>query len=824
MKTLNQIRCLVITVAVGLLPMMGQAAESGATTNSAPTGADSGESKKPVPGTSATTSANQMDTIIVNAVPPNDNILPTSRPFNSAYGLDMSIMDTPRNVTIISRAQLDAISIESVRDFTELTSSSYSRSNFGAPTVPDIRGQSADMYVNGMRKGLTSNGNGLPINFNAFDSINIVKGPPDAVYGASQYVGGYVDVITKRPFFDQFQGSAELTVGSYRTWEQTLDFGGPILKDELAYRFSYSGKEDGGYYVNYKNRMQAGYFALSWTPKDSNYTLDFNTEFATYNYIENWGYNRPTQSLIDSGQYLTGTSTAQGLLPTGTAPVSQNAVLTRPGDGSGGLSYNFQVIQSLALDDNLKVVNNSFFQYIDRHTLDSYYYDEVLKDNISFENRTEVHWSFDMPVIDPARAVVSKDDPKAMNMAAGDPGLSFHSDVNTGVAERYQSNLNYDDYYYELTNTFDITGPLGNVYFNPGDPHIPGETSAYQFNQGNGDSTQSEMVSVGPFWQHHIDFTKEWAFNYGARVDALFVDANDPPGSLDPIVSSSTSQVLANFNASPTFKPFPWMMAYLTYNYSQYTAAANGGGYFPTGDPAAGYWTASNYHRDAELYETGLKFDLLDHTLFATVDAYIQNRIDATIGSGSDEEFRRGIEAELSYQPNKEIFMTASYSLTHAQTKNPGFVQQFEPVDELPTVGGYIQGIDTGGYIDGVGKTPGVPEHTFNFLIQYQHPSGFGGNLGVVVTSKYNLGYDSQFSVTEDYSGAGINHVGTVVIPWQYTVNASLFYKQPKWEAKLQFFNITDQRNFSPVNAIYANDEVNRDLPFEMQATLKYKF
>ncbi len=73
----------------------------------------------------------------VNDVPLEENILPTARPFSSVYGSDRNIMDTPRNVTIISRAQLDAISIRDVRDFSKLTSSSYTRSNFGAPANPD---------------------------------------------------------------------------------------------------------------------------------------------------------------------------------------------------------------------------------------------------------------------------------------------------------------------------------------------------------------------------------------------------------------------------------------------------------------------------------------------------------------------------------------------------------------------------------------------------------------------------------------------------------------------------------------------------------------
>src|SRR5476649_835377 len=131
---------------------------------------------------------------------------------------------------LISRQQLSDISISSVLDFSKLTSSSYTTTNFGAPSNPSIRGQSADLFVNGVRMRTTSNGNGLPLDFNSVESVNIVKGPATAVQGTSMYVGGFVDLITKRPYFDLFKGSVSATVGSYGQKEWNVDVGGPISK------------------------------------------------------------------------------------------------------------------------------------------------------------------------------------------------------------------------------------------------------------------------------------------------------------------------------------------------------------------------------------------------------------------------------------------------------------------------------------------------------------------------------------------------------------------------------------------------------------------
>ena len=93
-----------------------------------------------------------LEEFYVRDVTVEESILPTTRPFNSVYGTDRNVLDTPRNVTIISREQLDAIAIKDVRDFSKLTSSSYTKTNFGAPTTPNLRGQEADVFINGIRR------------------------------------------------------------------------------------------------------------------------------------------------------------------------------------------------------------------------------------------------------------------------------------------------------------------------------------------------------------------------------------------------------------------------------------------------------------------------------------------------------------------------------------------------------------------------------------------------------------------------------------------------------------------------------------------------
>ena len=95
--------------------------------------------------------------VVVNGVPYRETVLPTRMKTSSALGLDLGVMDTPRNNTLLSTTQLQTLNIEDPRAFSYLTSSSYTDSAFGTPNIPRIRGQYADVFYNGMRDSFTQN-------------------------------------------------------------------------------------------------------------------------------------------------------------------------------------------------------------------------------------------------------------------------------------------------------------------------------------------------------------------------------------------------------------------------------------------------------------------------------------------------------------------------------------------------------------------------------------------------------------------------------------------------------------------------------------------
>src|SRR5882757_7937682 len=202
----------------------------------------------------------ELEKFTVSEVPLERQILPTVRPIGSVFGDDRNIIDTPRSVTSVNKAWMDDRQIKNAMDFSQFSSGVYSAAQYGIPGVPQVRGDLAQIYVNGQI--IPFSRNSTPLSFNGTEAMDIVKGPGSAVYGPQgQGPGGYVNLVPKAPYFDRTHVDTSVTLGywtsghSYSNPETTIDFGGP-LSDKLAYRVSYLGRWGNGYYINSKDETQ----------------------------------------------------------------------------------------------------------------------------------------------------------------------------------------------------------------------------------------------------------------------------------------------------------------------------------------------------------------------------------------------------------------------------------------------------------------------------------------------------------------------------------------------------------------------------------------
>ena len=765
------------------------------------------------PTAASTEKAVQMEKYQVSDVPIEQQILPTSRPFASVFGTDENIMDVPRNVTIISRAQMDVIDIQDVTQFSKLTASSFTTSNFGSPANPNIRGQSADVFMNGMRMFIGESGDGMPVDFNQVESVNIIPGPATAVQGASAYVGGFIDLISKQPFFDGSKGSVSYTYGSYNTNRWTLDAGGPITP-RLAYRFSYSGEDSDGYYYNWIKQTTSIYGALTWRPS-SNYEIAANVKAFWADYRENFGINRVTQALVSNGLYLPGTNVNNGTSATPSDPQNAANVLGSntiifgppvkvdyretaqgPASHAHGMAYNAQVIQTLILSSDSKIVNNTMASYTKRDTFNSDGYSEIVDPSVTFDNRTEY--------------IMTKS------------GLT----LNTGVEEKYETVRAYDDFFFEPVNVWDLSAvnlrSTVNSYLATGGAggflgmRVPGFEDRYatpgvgtfdgvHYFSLNDDSNLSSMASIAPYVQTTWNVTDKFNVVAGARMDVMHVQ------SRDPFFTSAAASIEVgepNANLSLVYKLSPTVSTYLTYNYSQnYTGdLADGGGFGLYADANSNpTLPRSLFAEVSQLWEYGAKFTLDADKLFVTTDVFTQSRQAKPQGSPVYTQQYYGFEMAMNFQPNKEFFATAGFSFINGSLPASALPFQAYSTNQLP--GGPPNPFTSTPQASGRLRQPGQPLETFNGLASYRFANGFGVEANVLVTSKMNNDYQ-----------------GYVVIPVQYSVDASLSYKIKQWEFRLTGSNVTNQHNWEPSVATYALEGIVPLPAVEIDGTVKYRF
>src|SRR3984957_13081617 len=352
------------------------------------------------PATAPAGSSDNLDEIVVNGIRRGDLIMPTTVTSGSAYGLDLGVMDTPRNNTVLSKAQLDALDVQNPGGFSSLTSSAYSDASFGEPNIPRIRGQFADMFYNGMRDSFTLNGYGAPISFNMVDSIDIIKGPASVQGGAGPGVGGSIDIATKMPSMTTYAASGSVEVDSHQKRILNLDVGGP-LANNVAGRLSFTTHDSNSYYYDMYFHQQSLYGAVV-VQAAPNYKISINGDITDTRYRENDGINRVNQGLIDNSTYLTGAPPLSSVVGYGTEVDITGATVLNPrtlidepaGTGAHSLHAMLQIIQTLTLSDNFSIVNNTFYDYVNRYNQTQDYYADTAKGSYTIENKTDFKAKF----------------------------------------------------------------------------------------------------------------------------------------------------------------------------------------------------------------------------------------------------------------------------------------------------------------------------------------------------------------------------------------------------------------------------------------------
>jgi outer membrane receptor protein involved in Fe transport len=723
--------------------------------------------------------------------------------------------------------------------------------------VPRIRGQFADMFYNGMRDSFTLNGYGAPISFNMVDSIDIIKGPASVQGGAGPGVGGSIDIATKMPSMTTFAATASLEADTHQKRIASLDLGGPLIEN-VAGRVSFTSNDSNSYYYDMYFHQQSLYAALIFDVA-SNYKISVNGDITDSRYRENDGINRVNQGLIDNSNYLTGAPPLSNVTGYGTeVDITGSTVLNPrtiidepPGTGAHALHAMLQIIQTVTLSDDFSIENNTFYDYVNRYNQTMDYYADTAKGSYTFENKTDFKVKFPLGPV--------------------------RTEMDAGFTYRYAHVLDIQNYNNEPVSVFDLskspstwifpasaqliggafpyTGAFGHVQYG-----FPGEagfgTPLYP------DATiDSNLQDAAIFLEHRLTFSPQWSVLYGLRGDLVQLNDSDPLyAAAEPIYASAGNvngysltppesqhtgwYGLYNGNISLVYSPTDWVSAYLTYNKTQYVyATANDGAVGALNVPVT-----SQLRQGTKLEEAGVKFDLLGKALFISIAGFNQEREVSTGPSLLQESWAHitGAEFELNYQPDPHFFATASYSYLHTRLDTPAGFYNFpaQPGFNVDGAGNAVVFNPNQNFED-----PGVPEHLINFLVNYKLDSGLGFQANLQVTGPIQTtqaGY-VDIAATEanlispSYFGYGTysqplanaipasvlktGYYNPPTIPWQYQLNAGVFYSfLQHYTARLMVYNVANRVNWQNDNPFYGNDFITRQPPRSFDLTLTGKF
>ncbi|MDZ7643043.1 MAG: hypothetical protein U5K76_01665 [Woeseiaceae bacterium] len=74
------------------------------------------------------------------------------RESDSMFGINRSLVDTPRSISVISEVTMDRYAIETIDDFITTTPGTYGGSFFGVPGAISVRGRRGENYFRGFKR------------------------------------------------------------------------------------------------------------------------------------------------------------------------------------------------------------------------------------------------------------------------------------------------------------------------------------------------------------------------------------------------------------------------------------------------------------------------------------------------------------------------------------------------------------------------------------------------------------------------------------------------------------------------------------------------
>ncbi|HEY0427544.1 MAG TPA: TonB-dependent siderophore receptor [Pyrinomonadaceae bacterium] len=153
------------------------------------------------------------------------------------------LRDVPQSVEIVNRQLLDSQGARTLQDALYNVTAVSTAQGEGRRDQFYIRGFNAvgDQFIDGVRDDAQ-----YYRDLSNIEQIEVVKGPSAVLFGRGSS-GGIINRTTKKPNVFERVGSAEINFGSYGLKRGMFDFGQPVVRNKLAFRFVGSYEKAGSF-------------------------------------------------------------------------------------------------------------------------------------------------------------------------------------------------------------------------------------------------------------------------------------------------------------------------------------------------------------------------------------------------------------------------------------------------------------------------------------------------------------------------------------------------------------------------------------------------
>jgi len=570
------------------------------------------------------------------------------------------------------------------------------------------------------------------------ERIEVLRGPSGTLFGNSLVSwGGLINRVTKQPY-DHFGGQASYTGGSFGLSRFTADVNVPLKDSTVLFRLNAAHTSNGSF-------QDAGFTkstfiapVLTYRPNDR-LTIALEAEF----------YSRE-----------------------GTTPFS--IYVFGPMDIHSPRDLDLNYKRSFT-SNSVKVTSptTNFFGKVS-YKLSENWTSQTLVSNTNSLQKGPYLWSnFTSSVGDSIQRTVTDWN---STTTTTEIQQNFISDYKWGqlrnrlvVGLDYFNNQSEGTYYYL---PFDVVS-----LSNPGVDYLNLNQSAITAREGTGlygpNYNQSNAYTYAAYASDVFNLADNLILNASLRIDR-FVNK----GAFDP-VASSTSGDYSQTALSPKFgivyQPLKDKIAFFANYLNGFT---NNTGTDFNGKP----FKAS----DGNQMEGGVKVDLLDHQLSATVSYYVisannllqQDILHSGFSTQDGSEKSKGLEVSLVASPFTGLNLVAGYSHNDARYtryNNPWL--------------GMVRDAQAG------------PANTANIYASYRIGTGYIKGLG--------LGFGANYSSDQNIG---------IVLPAYTILNAAVFYDRPMFRIGIKMDNLTDRKYWTGWN------DMESRMPRNASANIIVKF